>query len=274
MKSLTVKIGGAQGVATESVCRDVAQLVAAGWCVAIVHGGSHDVDTLVKRCGMTVRTLTSPSGYQSRYTDAETLALVIASIAGNVNTRIVQHLFRAGVRALGLSGVDAQLVLARRKSALRAQDGSRVRIVRDDYSGQIEHIDAEVLRTFFAAGWTPVIAPLSITENAEIVNVDADRVASAVAIALQSEALVMLSNVPGVLWDPDDPKTVIKCLRGPDIAVWEARVSGRMKTKITSARQALAGGVESVVIADGRVDEPVRRALARQQGTWLGDVTA
>lgn len=268
-KSLTVKIGGASGVAAGPVCRDIAGLVAEGWRVAVVHGGSHEVDAFAERCGMAVRTLTSPSGYQSRYTDAAMLDLVVAAIAGSVNAGIVQHLFRAGVRALGLSGLDAQLVRARRKPALRMRDGGRIRVVRDDFSGRIEHVDADVLHTIFAAGWTPVIAPPSMTDEAEIVNVDADRVAAAVAVALASEALVILSNVPGILADPADPATLVRHLRGKEIADWEGRVKGRMKTKVAAARGALAGGVGSVVIADSRMDEPLRQALARRQGTWL-----
>lgn len=273
-KSITIKIGGARGILAEPVCRNVARLISEGWRVAVVHGGSHDVDMLAARCGVTTRALTSPSGYQSRYTDAATLSLVVAAIAGQANTRLVQHLLRSGVRAFGLSGVDARFIVARRKSALRVQDAGRVRIVRDDYSGEIRNVDAGVLETIFAAGWTPVIAPLSITDEGDVVNIDADRVASAVATAIGSDALILLSNVPGVLENPVDPTTVVRHLRGSDIARWEDRVSGRMKMKITSARRALADGVKTVVIADARVDDPISRALSREQGTWIGEAAA
>jgi acetylglutamate/LysW-gamma-L-alpha-aminoadipate kinase len=273
-KSITIKMGGARGIPAEPVCRDIARLVADGWRVAVVHGGSHDVDMLAARCGTATRTLTSPSGYQSRYTDAATLSLVVAAIAGQANMRLVQHLLQSGVRAFGLSGVDARFIVARRKAALRAQDAGRIRIVRDDYSGEIRNVDAVVLETIFAAGWTPVIAPLSITDEGDVVNIDADRVAGAVAVAIGSDALIMLTNVPGVLENPVDPTTLVRHLQGTDIASWENRVSGRMKMKITSARRALADGVKAVVIADARVDDPIRRALSREQGTWMEKAAA
>ena len=170
MNPLVVKVGGAAGVDNEAVCADVAALVAEGWPVVLVHGASAAADALAARAGLPVRQLVSPSGHVSRYTDPETLELYVAAAAGQVNKRLVAHLQGLGCNAIGLSGVDGRLLVARRKAAVRTVENGRQRVVRNDYTGQLEAANGQLLRLLLEAGYTPVIAPLALGGEGERLN--------------------------------------------------------------------------------------------------------
>src|SRR5205823_5102275 len=123
--------------------------------------------------------------------------------AGQINTELVASLQQLGVNALGLTGVDGRLLLARRKSVIRSvMPGGRVQILRDDYTGRIEHVNDTLLCQLLDNGYIPVIAPLALSLDSERLNVDGDRVASTVAAALHADVLVIMTNVPGLLANP------------------------------------------------------------------------
>lgn len=259
---VVVKAGGAAGVDREAICANVAALTRAGESVVLVHGGSAEADHLGTRLGHPPRFLTSPSGVRSRHTDRETLEILTMAIAGRVNPSVVARLLSLGVRAVGLCGVDGGLVLAARKKAIRALANERVLIVRDDLSGQVTRVNVALLWVLIGAGFLPVLSPPALDPEVGPVNVDADRLAAAVAVALEAEELVMLSNVPGLLRDPDDASTLIGTIPagGFDRCLELAR--GRMRPKLLAVREALRGGVARVVLGDGRVPEPIDRARA------------
>src|SRR5881392_3860795 len=194
--TLVVKVGGSAGIITGNIVHEIAQCVAEGQRIVVLHGGSDLTNTLSERLGHPVRMITSPGGMVSRYTDGETLRIYAMAVAGQINTELVASLQQLGVNALGLAGVDGRLLLARRKSAIRsAMPGGRVQILRDDYTGQIEHVNDTLLCQLLDSGYIPVIAPLALSLDGERLNVDGDRVASAVAAALHADALVILTNV-------------------------------------------------------------------------------
>lgn len=246
---LVVKIGGGAGVATEAILDEVAQLVAGGERVVLVHGGSDLTNSISERLGHPVRTVTSPNGMTSRYTDAETLRIFAMSVAGEINTSLVAGLQARGVNAFGLSGVDGRLLLARRKATVRTvtPDG-RTLILRDDYTGQIESVNSVLLENLLAMGYTPVIAPLALSYEGERLNVDGDRAAAAIAAALGAEALAILTNVPGLLADMEDAASVISHVPAGQLESYMHYARGRMRKKLLGAQEALEGGVQSVHI--------------------------
>lgn len=270
MNPIVVKVGGAAGVAIEPVLEDLAALVSEGWPIVLVHGTSAAADALAARIGMTVRRITSPSGHVSRYTDPQMLAVYAAAAAGDVNTSLVAGLQQAGCNALGLAGVDGRLLVARRKDAVRAVEGGRQRIIRDDFTGQLESANGDLLRLLLSAGYTPVVAPLALGLNGERLNVDGDRAAALIAAALGASALIILSNVPGLLTDYPDESSLIARIDPAHLPMVEGLAQGRMKKKILAAREALAAGVASVILADSRRAAPIRAALAGR-GTVIGE---
>jgi acetylglutamate/LysW-gamma-L-alpha-aminoadipate kinase len=270
MNPIVVKVGGAAGVDTQAVCADLAVLAAAGWPLVLVHGTSAAADALAGRVGLPVRHITSPSGHVSRYTNPETLEIYVAAAAGQVNKTLVATLQRLGCNAVGLSGVDGRLLVARRKDAVRAVEGGRQRIIRDDYTGQLESANGDLLRLLLTAGHTPVIAPLALGTAGERLNVDGDRAAALLATALAAEALILLSNVPGLLADFPDESSLIRHIPAAGLAAVEGLAQGRMKKKLLAAREALAAGVRQVILADSRRPDPIRAALGGE-GTVIGD---
>ena len=247
--TIVVKIGGSNGVATTNIVCEIAQCVADGQRIVVLHGGSDLTNTLSERLGHPVRMITSPGGMVSRYTDSETLSIYAMAVAGQINTDLVASLQKQGVNALGLAGVDGRLLLARRKSAIRSvtPDG-RVQILRDDFTGQIEHVNDALLRQLLDVGYTPVIAPLALSMDGERLNVDGDRAASAVAAALHADALVIMTNVPGLLANPEDQASVINTIPTDQLADYVQYAHGRMRKKLLGAQEALQNGVPRVCI--------------------------
>jgi acetylglutamate/LysW-gamma-L-alpha-aminoadipate kinase len=262
---LIVKVGGGEGVNTEVVCADVAALVKSGQPVVLVHGGSHATNTLSEQLGHPPRIVTSQSGHSSRYTDRETLEIFLMATAGKINKLLVERLQQLGVNAVGLSGIDGRLLEAERKSTLRIVEEGKRKILHGEYSGQIDKVNPGLLTLLLDAGYTPVIAPQAISHESEALNVDGDRAAAALAAALHADTLVILTNVPGLLRDITDPASLIPTIpaaQAPDYL--ERYAQGRMKRKVLGAVEALEDGVGKVILADGRIESPVQRALSGQ----------
>lgn len=265
--TLVVKIGGAAGMDTaiSSIARDVAQLIAEGERVVLLHGGSGLTNALCEQLGLPVRTITSPEGMTSRYTDEQTLQVYAMAVAGQINTELVALLQSLGVNALGLSGVDGRVLVARRKPAVRSvlPDG-RVQIVRDDYTGRIVEVNAALLNQLLDGDYTPVLAPLALGTGGERLNVDGDRAAAAVAAALHADSLAILTNVPGLLACVDDPTTLLREMPAARLNEAFQYAQGRMRKKLLGAQEALSGGVARVCIGNAPL-----RALLNGAGTIL-----
>ena len=267
---IVVKMGGAAGVNLEAISADVAALVKQGQRIVLVHGGSDETNRLSEQLGHPPRFVTSPSGFTSRYTDRATLEVFAMVTAGKINTLLVEALQRQGVNALGLSGVDGRLMEARRKEAIRAVENGKVRVLHDDHTGTIQTVNADLLRLLIGAGYTLVVAPLAISPEGVALNVDADRAAAILAGALRADSLILLTNVPGLMRQFPDESTLIPHLERARLEDSLSFAQGRMKKKVLGASEALDHGVGRVIFADGRVAEPVQRALAGQ-GTVIAN---
>jgi acetylglutamate/LysW-gamma-L-alpha-aminoadipate kinase len=245
-----------------AICRDVATLSQQGQQVVLVHGGSAETNEISTQLGHPPRMVTATSGFTSRYTDRTTLEIFAMVTSGKINTLIVEQLQQAGVNAFGLSGVDGRVLSAKRKDAIRIVENGKQRMLRDDYTGKIEHVNGELLALLLNAGLTPVIAPLAISEKGEALNVDADRAAAYVAGAVKAEQLLLLTNVPGLMRSFPDETTLIDKIPYAQLEQALSFAEGRMKKKVLGASEALELGVQQVVFADGRVEHPVLNALA------------
>ncbi len=261
-ETIVIKVGGSTGIDYDAVCSDLAALVAEGKRAILVHGGSSETNRTAQALGHPPEFITSESGFQSRRTDRETMEIFEMVYCGKMNKMIVEKLQALGVNALGLSGLDGRLLQGPRKKAIRAVvDGRRISI-RDDLSGKVEKVNTDLLALLLANGYTPVVSPPALSYENEAINVDGDRAAAAIAEAMEAEALVLLSNVPGLLRSFPDESTLVEVVDAarPEEAMEFAQ--GRMKVKVLGAVEAVQAGVGRVVLADARVAEPVRRALA------------
>lgn len=260
---IVVKIGGSEGINLGAVCQDVAELLAAGQRLVLVHGGSYQTNQLAEHLGYPSRFVTSPSGYSSRLTDRATLEIFEMAYCGLVNKSFVEQLQVQGVNAVGLSGLDGRLWQGPRKSMIRVVENGRQRIIRDNYTGRVDQVNVNLLCTLLEQGFLPVICPPALSYENEAINVDGDRAAAATAAALGAEQLLILSNVPGLLTNfPDESSLLPRICAGELEQVSQTFAEGRMRIKLLGAQEALNGGVGRVVLGDARVERPVSRALA------------
>lgn len=255
-----VKVGGdlvKDESATDRVLRDVKALAEVRR-VVLVHGGGDIVTEVAQKLGKEQVFVTSPEGFRSRYTDRETAEIYSMVMSGLINKRLVVALQRLGARAVGLSGLDAGLLRAERKKKLIIVDErGRRRAIEGGYTGRIVAVDASVLEGLLKLGLLPVVAPVALGDEYEVLNVDGDRAAAHIAGALKAE-LVLLTDVEGVIIDG----RVVREVRGAEAEALLRRVGPGMITKVYAASEALSLGSPRAVIASGLVDSPVSSALA------------
>lgn len=260
--TVVVKIGGGEGIDREPALSDVASMIAAGDRVVVVHGGSDATTELSRRLGLTPRFVTGPTGRSSRFTDDATMRVFTMACRGIVNASIVERLQMLGVNAVGLSGIDGRLIAGRRKSTVKSVERGKVKLLRGDRSGTVDTVNVRLLHVLLDEGFVPVVSPPGWSDDGNAVNVDADRVAAAVAVGLGASALVFLSNVPGILRDPTDATTLVGSIDVPVPSDVAAIVTGRMHAKVDAAAHAAMHGVGRVAIASSDGDRPVHQALA------------
>lgn len=268
MSVMVVKVGGTAGVDFDAVLDDVAHFWKQEQPLVLAHGGSAEATALGEQLGKPPRFIISPSGHTSRYTDRATLEVFVMAVNGKINTLLVEGLRRRGVNALGLSGLDGGLLQAARKEAVQSIENGKRKIIRDDHSGKIEAVNASLLRWLLQSGYLPVVAPLAAGQHGEALNVDADRAAAQIAIALEANPLILLTAAPGLLEHFPDEGSLIRSLPFAQLTRAQQAAQGRMKKKVLAAEESLSGGVPRVVIADGRIPAPLRAALDGQ-GTVL-----
>ncbi len=262
-QSITVvKIGGTEGVDFSAICNDAVELLKQSKQLVFVHGGSAEANSLSESLGTPPKMITSPSGYTSRYTDKKTLEIFLMAVNGKVNSLLTEQLQMLGINAFGLCGLDGKLMQATRKDSIQSIENGKRKIIRDDYTGKIERINNDLLLMLLNAGYLPVIAPVAVSEKGEALNVDADRAAAMVASALKAETLILLTAVPGLMKNFPDESTLIRQLSQSQLVAASEAAQGRMKKKVLGAEEALKGGVSRVIIADGRIQNPIANALA------------
>jgi len=259
--TVVTKVGGARAVDPAGALADVASLEED---VVLTHGGSTAVDETLDRLGIEPEYVETPSGVVGRFTDEETMEVFNMVLPGLLNTELVAGLQSEGVDAVGLSGVDGKLLYGPRKSAVRVREDGKRKIRRGDHSGSIREVNADLLEGLLADGYTPVVSPPMAGKDDDAVtpvNTDADRSAAAVAGALGA-TLVLLTDVPGILEDPEDETTLIE--RVETAEGWdrlEAAAEGFMGRKLMAIREALEAGATGAVVADANAEAPIASAL-------------
>ena len=254
---LVVKLGGGEGLDLAAACDDLSAS-AGRRPLAVVHGVSAIMNQLCLESGVEVQSLQSPSGHSSRYTPPAVRDIYVRA-AEAANELLASALRERGLSAVGFVGENLALQ-GQRKTAIRAVMNGRVRVIRDDHSGSIIGVDDTILRQTLDQGDTPVLPPMARSGDGPL-NVDGDRAAAAVAGALEAGTLVILSNVAGLYRRFPDASTIVDHVTLAQIDGALDWAQGRMKRKVLAAREALSQGVERVIIADGRVSNPVSRAL-------------
>jgi acetylglutamate/LysW-gamma-L-alpha-aminoadipate kinase len=259
-----IKVGGARAVDPAGALADVASLVERGEDVVVTHGGSTAVDDTLERLGMEPEYVETPSGVVGRFTDEDTMEVFEMVMPGLLNTEMVANLQGEGVDAVGLSGVDGKLLYGPRKSAVRVVEDGKKKIRRGDHSGSIKQVNGDLLESLLGDGYTPVVSPPMAgadEDGVTPVNTDADRSAAAIAGELDG-TLVLLTDVPGILEDPDDRDTLIREVETPeDWQRMEDAAEGFMGRKVMAVKEALEAGAPEVIVADANLEAPIATAM-------------
>ena len=261
---IVVKVGGSEGINYEAVTKDAAALWKSSRKLVLVHGGSSETNKIAEALGHPPQFLTHPGGLTSRLTDRKTLEIFEMVYCGLVNKRIVELLQREGVNAVGLSGLDGRIFEGKRKDAVKYIENGKIKIHRGDYTGSVERVNTALIRMLLEAGYLPVLTPPAISYHGEAINTDGDTAAAQLAQALQAEALLLLSNVPGLLAHFPDESSLIREIPAAKVndPQYMSVAQGRMKKKVLGAVEAVQGGVGRVVFGDARVENPISSALA------------
>lgn len=255
---LVVKLGGGEGLDLSASCDDLAQ-ISGERPLIIVHGVSAIMNQMCEELGVEVQELTSPTGHSSRYTTPEIRDIFVRA-SEKANKLVVSALRERGVNAIGVLGDDVA-INGERKKAIRAVVGGRVRVVRDDYSGSITGVNSTHIIQLLEQGYVPVLPPMAISDDG-LLNIDGDRASAAVASALGAEVLLILSNVRGLYRNFPDEDSFVPQVTGSQLDSALEWAEGRMKRKVLGAQEALEGGVQRVIIGDGRIANPATSALS------------
>ena len=263
-KTVVVKYGGhAMGDAAlaELFARDVVLLKQSGINPIVVHGGGPQIASMLER-------LNIKSQFQNglRVTDAQTIEVVEMVLAGAINKQIVTALNQAGGRAVGLSGKDANLIIARKTRARKADPSSNIdKAVNLGFVGTPKTINTDVLDVMLKSDLIPVVAPIATSEDGQTLNVNADTAAGALAAALNAERLLMLTDVTGVL---DKKGALIERLSTRQAAtlIRNGTAQGGMIPKLQTAIDAVKNGVTATAILDGRVPHAILLELFTELG--------
>jgi acetylglutamate kinase len=263
-KTFVVKYGG-HAMGDPELARDFAEdvvlLKAVGINPIVVHGGGPQIGAMLKKLEIESRFVDG-----LRVTDAATAQVAEMVLAGSINKELVSWINRAGGRAVGISGKDANLVTATKVQRTTRDPGSLIEQVVDlGFVGEPSRVDRTLLDTLSAAGMIPVVAPVGVCEDGETYNINADTMAGAVAAAVGAARLFLLTDVAGVL---DKQKNLLTDLTPADIAALKdnGTITGGMIPKLETCVTAVEGGVDAAVILDGRVPHAMLIEIFTRQG--------
>jgi len=262
-KTIVVKYGGHamdDGLPTE-FAQDVVLMKQTGINPVVVHGGGPQIGAMLKKLNITS---TFVDGL--RVTDAATMEIVEMVLSGSINKQIVTGINAAGGRAVGVSGKDGNLVLAKKVERTKLDPATGQRVPIDlGFVGEPEHVDAEVLRMIMNSDLIPVVAPIGVDHKGQTFNINADTVAGAVAGAIAAERLILLTDVEGVL---DREGKVVPHLKVAEAKalIADGTISGGMIPKVETAIDAVEAGVHAAVILDGRIPHVLLLELFTEHG--------
>ncbi|MDR1109225.1 MAG: acetylglutamate kinase [Deltaproteobacteria bacterium] len=262
--TLVIKYGGHAMVEEglrDRFAQDVSLLRFVGINPVVVHGGGPQIDELLNRLKIDFRFVDG-----QRVTDEATMEVVEMVLCGRLGKDIVGRITRAGGQAVGLSGKDAGLIRAVRKRLPKArEENSPPEMIDIGLVGQPSSVNVGLLNHLTAGGFIPVIAPVGVDEAGVTYNINADTVASAVAVALSASKLILLTDVPGVLGDDG---ALIERLGESQMAELRRRgaISGGMLPKLDCCLSAIKGGCRGASIIDGRVPHALLLELFTDHG--------
>ena len=263
---ITIKIGGSvvDGLHPSTIS-DIKK-VSEQEKLILVHGGGKEVTKISEMLGKEQKFIVSPGGVKSRYTDKETAEIFTMVMSGKINKMIVGMLQKNGINAVGLSGVDGRIIQAERKKKLVViNEKGRKMIIDGGYTGKIKEVNSKLIQSILDQGYVPVISPIAISEESDFLNVDGDRAAAYVAGKMQSDKILFITNVDGLLMDDK----LVKKLSLAEAKEILPKIGFGMEKKILAATEALEMGVKEALVANGQKENPISTAISHDNCTVI-----
>ncbi len=262
---ITIKIGGSiiDNLHPTTIA-DIKKISQQG--VILVHGGAKQVTQISEALGKKQKFIVSPSGIKSRFTDQETVEIFTMVMSGKINKTIVRMLQKNGINAVGLSGIDGQILQAdRKKKLIVVNEKGRKMAIDGGYTGKIREVNASLIKSILDQGYTPVISPVAISEEYDFLNVDGDRAAAYVAGKVKADRILFLTNVDGLLMD----NKLVKNLSLSEAKEMLPKIGHGMEKKVFAATESLEMGVNEALIANGQKENPISSALSHDNCTVI-----
>lgn len=256
-KIIVLKLGGAlmeEKDLVDSICQDIVLLNYVGMKPLVVHGGGSEISKEMEKVGK------KPEFIEGlRVTDEETMEILHKSLGGKINKEIVLGLEKHGGKAMGLSGIDGGLVRAKKIEGR----GEELGLV-----GEVEEIDPSITEYLINTGYIPVIAPMGADADGTSLNLNADTVAAELSCSLKAEKFILLTDVPGVLEDPEDEGSLISLLSLKDAQklIQDKTVTEGMIPKLKACTESVEGGVRRAHIIDGTAPHALLLELLTESG--------
>ncbi|HXW11707.1 MAG TPA: [LysW]-aminoadipate/[LysW]-glutamate kinase [Nitrososphaeraceae archaeon] len=236
--------------------------------MVLVHGGGNEVTNMATKLGKEQKFIVSPSGIRSRFTDKETAEIYTMVMSGKINKIIVKMMVEAGIKAVGISGIDAGILRAIRKSKLTVlNEKGRKMIIEGGYTGKIQSVETSLLNILTEKGYLPVVSPIALSENYEFLNVDGDRAAAYIAGNLKADKVIFLTNVNGLHLDDK----LVKSLTASQAKESMPKIGFGMEKKILASTEALMLGAKEVIISSGKVLNPITSAISHEDCTVISN---
>ncbi len=255
-KTVVVKYGGNAMINPElkqAVMSDIILLTLVGIKIVLIHGGGPEISGMLKKLGIESKFVNG-----LRYTDEETAEVVQMVLAGKTNKDLVSLVERCGGKAVGLCGIDGAMIKAKP--------------MEDEFDygfvGDITEIDPKPIEKVLEEGYIPVIATVGIDEDGQVYNINADTAAAEIAAALHAENIITLTDIPGLLRDVNDPKTLISEIHIDEVStlIESGIISGGMIPKMKSCEKAVRSGVNKAVMIDGRIPHSILIEMFSDEG--------
>lgn len=254
-KTVVIKYGGNAMINEElqdAVMTDIVLLRSVGVNIVLVHGGGPEISDMLKR-------LNKESKFVEglRYTDEETIDVVQMVLAGKVNKHLVQLISKHGGKAIGLCGLDGDMIQAKKHTDIDV-----------GFVGDITGINTDVIKYTLENSYIPVVSTVATGENGEVFNVNADTAAASIAASLHAEKLLLMTDICGLLADKEDDSTLIRDVQVSQIASLKSQgiISGGMIPKIDCCVEAVRRGVSQTNIIDGRIPHSILIELFTDEG--------
>ena len=253
-KTIVVKYGGNAMISDdlkEQVMEDIVLLSMVGIKVVLVHGGGPEMSDVMKKLGKVPEFVDG-----LRVTDAETIEIAEMVLAGKINKSLVNLIQMKGGKAVGLSGIDGRMIRA------------DFRDERLGYVGDVIKVDAKPITTLLDNGYIPVVSTIGCDKKGNIFNINGDTAAGKIAPAVNAVRLIMMTDIEGIMSDPEDPNSVIREMKisQAEQMIKDGIISGGMIPKVRCCIDALDGGVSAAVIIDGRVPHATLMELLTGEG--------